>query len=187
MDFIQITALLLILGTVLIYTGFGISPWGIYTEENIQAKLKLLEAQPGRWFWGQVLVVVGGMVAVAGLLGLIPVFRESRGALLAVMAGVAFILGHIFWFWEVGLRAVRPQMFAKNELPGWLYRTYSLCVLLALAVLGAAFWTQETHALLGAGLSGGAVLILVLTMMDKGVPPFVYYAMTLAIGLTLLF
>lgn len=187
MDFIQITALLLILGTVLIYTGFGVSPWGIYTEENIQAKFKLLEEQPGRWFVGQSLVILGGIVSVAGLLDLIPIFRESRGALLASMAGVGFILGHMFWFWEVGLRAIRPHLFAKNELPGWWYRIYSIFVLLALAVLGAAFWMQGTHPALGAGLFAGAALILALTMMDKGVPPFVYYAMTLVIGLTLLF
>jgi hypothetical protein len=187
MDYIQSSPLLLILGTVLIYSGFGTSPWGIYTEQNIQAKLKLLEAQPWRWFWGQALVIVGGMVAVAGLLGLIPLFRESRGALLALLAGAGFVLGHIFWFWEVGLRAVRPQRFAKNELPGWWYRTYSIFVLLALAAIGAAFWLQGTHAVLGAGLFGGAGLILVLTIMNKGVPPFLYYAMTLTIGLTLLF
>jgi len=187
MDITQISALLLILGTTLIYTGFGVSPWGIYTEQNIQAKSKLLEAQRGRWFVGQAIVIFGGMVAVAGLLYLIPIFRDSQGALLAVMAGVAFVLGHIFWFWEVGLRAVRPQLFAKNELQGWWYRTYSIFVLLALAVLGAAFWVQGTHPVLGAGLFGGAGLTLVLTIIDKGVPPFVYYALTLAIGLTLLF
>jgi hypothetical protein len=187
LDNTQITALLLVLGTMLIYTGFGVSPWGIYTEQNIQAKLKLLEAQPGRWFVGQAIVILGGIIAVTGFLYLIPIFRDSRGALLALMAGVGFVLGHIFWFWEVGLRAIRPQRFAKNELPGWWYRTYSIFVLLALAVLGAAFWVQGTHPVLGAGLFGGAGLILVLTIMDKGVPPFVYYAMTLAIGLTLLF
>lgn len=187
MDFMQSSPLLLVLGTVLIYSGFGVSPWGIYTEQNIQVKLKLLDAQPGRWFVGQMFVIVGGMVAVAGLLSLIPNFRESPGTLLALAGGVAFVLGHIFWFWEVGLRAIRPERFAKNELPGWLYSTYSFFTLLALAAIGAAFWLQGTHALLGAGIFLGAGLVLVLTFLDRGVPPFVYYALTLIIGLRLLF
>ena len=187
MNNIQIPALLLIFGTVLIYTGFGVSPWGIYTEQNIQAKLNLLAAQPGRWFWGQMIVIVGGMVAVVGLLSLKSNFRESPGALLALSGGVAFVLGHIFWFWEVGLRAVRPERFAKNELPGWWYYTYSFLVLLALGCFGAAFWLQGTHPVLGAGLLAGVLLVLGLFIKFQGVPPFVYYAMTLIIGLALIF
>jgi heme A synthase len=87
----------------------------------------------------------------------------------------------------VRLRTVQPQKFAKNELPGWLFPPYPIFILLALASFGVAFWLQGTHRVLGAGIFLGALLVLGLFLKFKDMPPFVYYAITLAIGLALLF
>jgi hypothetical protein len=187
MDITQITALVLIVGTGLIYIGFGAFPWRIYTEESVQAKLDLLAAQPRLWFLTQTLVLLGSIVSAAGSICLIPLFSESRGDLLSMVGAVGFVLGSIFWIWSVGLRTVKPQMFAKNELPGWLFRIYSILVLLALACFGAAFWLQGIHQALGAGIFLGSLLVLGLFLTLKDMLPAVYYAMTLTIGLTLLF
>lgn len=187
MDITQITALLLILGTGLTYTGFGAFPPRIYTEKNVEEKLNLLAALPQRWILCQWLVILGGVVAVAGSIFLIPLFREGQGALPAIFGGVGFGLGHVFWIWSVVLRTVKPELFAKNELPGWLFGMYSFLMQLSLASFGIAFWLQGTHRVLGAGIFLGALLVLGLFLKFKDMPPFVYYAMTLAIGLTLLF
>jgi len=148
MDNIQITALLLILGTGLIYTGFGAFPPRIYTEQNVQEKLNLLAAQPRRWILSQSFVIMGGIAAMAGSVFLISLFRESQTALLVRISVVGFVFGHVFWIWHVGLRTALPQKFAKNELPGWLFKIYSIPTLLALAGFGIAF--------LAAGSSPGA-------------------------------
>ena len=187
MNTTQITSLLLILGTMLTYTGFGAFPPRIYTEKNIQEKLNLLAAQPRRWILTQTLVILGGLTSVAGSISLIPLFRGSQGALLAIIGAVAFAFGHVFWIWHVVLRAVQPQAFAKNELPGWLFKPYSILVLLALAGFGVAFWLQGIQLVLGAGIFLGALVILGLYLKFDDMLPFVYYAMTLSIGLTLLF
>ena len=183
----QITSLLLILGTVLIYTGFGAFPPRIYTEKNVQEKLNMLAAQPRRWILSQSFVIMGGIATVAGSIVLPTLFRESLVALLAKIGVVGFVLGHVFWIWHVGLRTAQPQKFAMNELPGWLFKIYSIPTLSALAVFGVAFWLHGTHRVLGTGLFFGALLVLGLFLKFKDMPPFVYYAMTLAIGLTLLF
>jgi hypothetical protein len=187
MDIIQITASLLILGTFLIYTGFGAFPPRIYTEKNTQEKLNLLAAQPRRWVLCQSLVILGGITNVVGAIFLLPLFREYGGALLVVIGVVVFLLGHVFWIWNLGLRTVHPEEFAKNELPGWLFRVYSILVLLGLASFGAAFWLQGIYQVLGAGLFLGALMILGSFLKFKDMPPFVYYAMTLAIGLPCFF
>jgi hypothetical protein len=183
----QITALLFILGTALIYTGFGAFPPRIYTEKNVQERLNLLAAHPRRWILCQLFVILGGITTVAGSIFLIPLFRESLGALLVRLGVLGFVLGHVFWIWHVGWRALQPQKFAKNELPGWLFKIYSIPTLLALASFGAAFWLQGIHRVLGAGIFLGALLVLGLFLKFKDMPPFIYYAMTLAIGLALLF
>jgi hypothetical protein len=125
---------------------------------------------------------------VAGSIFLIPLFSESQGILLAWIGGVGFALGHVFWIWHVGLRAAQPEKFAKNELPGsWLFAAYSFFILPGLACFGAAFWLQGIHQVLGAVIFLGALLVLGLFIKFKDMVPFVYYVMTLAIGLTLLF
>lgn len=183
----QIPALLFILGTLLIYTGFGAFPPRIYTERNIQEKLKLLEAQPRRWIFCQSLVILGGIATMAGSIFLIPLFNDSQAALLAKIGAGGLVLGHFVWIWHLRLRIVEPQKFARNELPGWLYPVYAIPFLLSLAIFGSAFWLQGIHQVLGAGIFVGALLVLGLYIKLKDMPPFIYYAMTLVIGLSLLF
>lgn len=187
MNIIQITAFLLILGNVLVVAGFGTFPSVIYTGRNVQEKLDLLAAKPGRWILSQWLVILGGLVVVAGSVFLGIQFRGSQGILPAWISTVGFVLGNILWIWIVGMRIVEPWRQAKDEFPGWLFKTFSILTLLGLAGFGVAFWLQGTHRVLGAGIFLGALLILGLFLKFKGMPPIVYYAMTFAIGLTLLF
>lgn len=187
MDTLQIPSVLLILGTVLTYIGFGAFPWRIYTEKSVQEKLNLLAAHPRLWIVTQSLVIIGSLTILTGTILLLPVMRGSPGALFTTIGVVGFIVGHMFWIWHVGLRAVRPQAFANNELPGWLFGIYSIFTLLALMGFGAAFWMQGSHQLLGIGIFLGALLTFGLFLKFKDMLPAVYYAMTLAIGLALLF
>jgi hypothetical protein len=187
MDAIKITALLLILGNMLIVTGFGAFPSRIYTGKNIQEKLDLLTALPRRWVFSQLLLILGDIVLVAGSFFLILLFLESQGILPAGIGALGFVFGQIFWIWIVGLRIVEPWRQAKDEFPDWLYKTFSILTLLGLASFGVAFWLQGMHRVLGAGIFLGALLILSLFLKLKGMPPITYYVLTLAIGLTLLF
>jgi hypothetical protein len=187
MENIQITALVLILGTVLTATGFGIFPSQIYTEKNHLVKLNLLASKPQRWTLSQFVVILGSITTVAGSIFLIPLFRESQSAILVRLGVVGFVLGHVFWIWQLVLRIVQPKLFANDELPGWLFKSYSILILLALAGFGIAFWLQGNYIGLGAGILFGALLVLGLFLKSNNMPPIVYYAMTLTIGLTLLF
>jgi len=187
MDTSQSTSVLLILGTVLIYIGFGAFPWRIYTEKSVQEKLNLLAAHPRLWIVTQSFVFLGSLTVLAGTIQLIPIMRGSPGTFLSTIGVVGFVAGHVFWIWHVGLRAVRPEAFANNELPGGLFGIYSIFTLLALMGFGAAFWLQGRHRLPGIGIFLGALLTLGLFLKFKDMLPAVYYAMTLAIGLALLF
>ncbi len=78
MDITHITALLLILGTGLIVTGFGAFPSLIYTEQNVQEKLDLLAALPRRWILSQFFVILGGIAAMAGSIFLVSFSEKAR-------------------------------------------------------------------------------------------------------------
>jgi hypothetical protein len=186
-NIIQTTALLLILGTALTTIGFGIFPSQIYTEKSKQMKLSLLASKPLRWILSQMVVILGAITTMAGSIFLFLAFRVSYGALALGIVLVGFVLGHVFWIWQLVLRIVQPKLFANDELPGWLFTTYSILTLLALAVYGVAFWLQGNYRVLGVGILLPSMLVLGLFLKFKSMPPIVYYAMTLAIGITLLF
>jgi hypothetical protein len=187
MDILLITAILLILGTLLTAAGFGTFPAVIYTGSNVQEKLDLLAAQPRRWVLSQLLVILGGLVTVAGSVFLVLQFRESRGILPAGISAVGLILGHVLWIWIVGMRIAEPWRQAKDEFPGWLFKTFSILTLLGLAGFGIAFWLQGIYQVLGVGIFLAALLVLGLFLKFKGMPPIVYWTITLAMGLALLF
>ena len=187
MDLILVTAIVLILGTVLTYGGFGSFPPIIYTGKDMQEKLTLLAAQPRRWTLSQYLVILGGLVSAAGTVLLVFLFRGSRGFLPAWIGAAGFVLGHVFWIWIVILRIVKPQRQATGEFPGWLFPSFSFLAQLGLAGFGAAFCLQGVHPVLGIGIIAGSVLVFILFLKTKGMPPFVYYLMTLIIGVALVF
>src|SRR3989304_537456 len=99
MNIIQITALLLILGTVLTYTGFGAFPPRIYTEKNIQKKLNLLAAHPRLWILTQTLVILGGIASRAGSIFPLSFLGGSQGALLAGIGVGGVGVGRGPWGW----------------------------------------------------------------------------------------
>ena len=172
---------------MLTYCGFGSFPPVIYTGKNAQEKLDLLAAKPRRWTLSQYLVILGGLVSMAGTVLLVFLFSGSRGFLPAVIGAAGFVLGHVFWIWIVILRILKPQRQVTGEFPGWLFPSFSFLAQLGLAGFGVAFWLQGIHPLLGIVIFSGALLIFLLFLKFKGLPPFVYYLMTLVIGLVLLF
>jgi len=186
MELSSLAGLALISGTIIVYVGFGSFPSRIYTESNVAVKEGLIESDPRRWRISQALVALGSMVSVAGLALVTVLMQGLAGAALAWVGLVAVIPGLLFWVWHLALRVVSPQDFARGELPRWHYYAYSVLTLAGLAAYGIAFWIEGSTPLFGIGLTFGAAVVLVLLYVFKGMPPFVYYALTLAIGLMLL-
>jgi hypothetical protein len=186
MDIIQITAFLLILGTVIMAIGFGTFPSIIYTGRDVQFKLDLLKAQPRRWVLSQLIVILGTLVSMAGSIFLILLFRESLGFIPAVISAVGFNVGHALWAWIVGMRITEPPRQAQDDFPGWMFRTFSILTLLGLSGFGIAFWLQGIHLVLGIGIILGSLSILGLFLKFKGMPPIIYFTITLVMGVALL-
>ena len=186
MSTVQITAFLLILGTGLTTIGFGIFPSRIYTSDNKQEKMNLLASKSERWVWSQLFVILGSITSVVGSIFLFLAYRNGQVAIPIGIGLLLFVAGHVFWTWQLVLRIVHPEMFAFNTLPAWLFRWYSILTLLGLVSYGFAFWLEGNYLVLGIGLVFASLLVLGLFLKFKGMLPIVYYAMTLAVGITLL-
>lgn len=187
MNITLIAAFLLMLGTIMSAAGFGSFPPVIYTGRNVQEKLDILAAQPCRWIFSQVLVILGSLIAMGGSVFLVILFRDSRAFIPAGISAVLFILGHIFWIWIVGMRIVEPVRQAKDDFPAWLFPMFSILILSGLAGFGASFWLQGVYLVLGVAIFLAALLILGMFLKFKGMPPIVYFTISLIMGLALLF
>jgi xanthine/uracil permease len=94
--------------------------------------------------------------------------------------------GALLWCWRVWLRAVDPPMWTAREIPLWLFGGYSLLTIAGLALIGTALRRSRIDAWVGRLAIGAAALFLVLGILFGDMPPFVYYLVTLTIGLKLL-
>lgn len=185
MDIESLAGLVLIVGTALVYVGFSIFPSRIYTATDLDLKISLVDKNPQRWTISQSMVILGSAISVVGL-GLVTGWLQGRtGASLTLVGLVAFAVGGVLWIWHLVMRILHPRVFARGELLFWPFLTYSILTPVGLIAYGGAFWLSRINTMLGIGLIAGASIVLVLEYILKDMPPFVHYAMTLAIGLVL--
>jgi hypothetical protein len=180
------TGIVLISGTVLTYLGFGIFPSRIYTVRDTAIRLELVQKYPRRWSISQIGVILGAIVSAIGFLMLAPLFKGTDAESLILIGVVAFLLGHILWIWHLILRISDPPAFATATLPAWQFTWYALLTPLGLLICGVSFWLHGANTWLGIGMVVASLAYLAVMAIFKDIPPFVYYLLTLIVGLVLI-
>ncbi len=183
MNIESLAGLVLIVGTIIVYVGFSIFPSRIYTATDLDLKVSLVDKYPGRWTLSQSMVILGSTVSVIGLALVTAWLRGINSAPLALVGLAAVTTGGVLWIWHLAMRIINPQRFARGESLFWPFLAYSILTPAGLVFYGIAFWLDEINTLLGVGLCVLGVIVLILEYILKDMPPFVHYAMTLAIGL----
>lgn len=185
MEIDSLAGVVLIVGTAIVYAGFSVFPSGIYTATDINLKVRLVDRYTWRWTISQALVILGSTISVIGLALVASWLQGTAGATPALMGLIAVAIGGVLWDWHLVMRILTPQVFARGELLFWPFLIYSVLTPVGLAAYGIAFWIDGANTILGTGLLVSAVLVLGVEYVLKDMPPFVHYAMTLAIGLVL--
>ena len=185
MEIDGLAGIVLIVGTAIVYVGFSVFPSLIYTTTDIDLKVGLVDRYAERWTISQALVILGSTTSVIGLALVTSWLQGTAGATLALLGLFAVAIGGVLWDWHLVMRILIPQVFARGELLFWPFLIYSVLTPVGLAAYGIAFWLDGANAILGTGLLAGAVLVLGVEYVLKDMPPFVHYAMTLAVGLVL--
>ncbi|MFN2222282.1 MAG: hypothetical protein ACK2UH_07000, partial [Candidatus Promineifilaceae bacterium] len=181
-----VAGIALISGTALTYLGFGIFPSRIYTVRDIAIKLELVQTYPRRWSASQIGVILGAVASAIGFLLLAPLFQGTDGANLILFGVVAFLLGHILWIWHLILRIGDPPSFATAKLPSWHFTLYALLAPLGLLICGVSFWLLGAYNWLAIGLVVASLIYLAIMAIYRDIPPFLFYLLTLIIGMVLL-
>lgn len=181
----SLAGLVLMVGTAFVYVGFSVFPSRIYTATDIDLRVRLIDMHSGRWAISQAFVILGSTASIMGLALVTSWLQGTAGATLALVGLIAVTIGGVLWDWHLVMRIRNAQGFARGELLFWPFLIYSILTPAGLAAYGVAFWVDAANPFFGAGLLAVALIVLGLEAILKDMPPFVHYAMTLAIGLVL--
>jgi len=183
--FDKASAITIIVGSVL-FIAAAFSPISrIFGMPDAGERLEVILAAPNQWLVAQLLFALGSVVTVIGI-GLLA-FRTTGhdSSVYLTSSAVLMAVGAVLWSWHVYMRAVDPALFTAGEVPLWLFAGYSLLTMAGLASLGTALLQTALPSWVGWLAIGSAALFLVLALAFRDMPPFVYYLITLIIGVTL--
>lgn len=185
MDAGRASAGIIIVGSLL-FLAAAFSPISrIFGIRDASEKLEIITASPIQWTVAQVFFALGAVVTVAGI-GLLAYQLRDQGFSIYLHSGTALMgIGSLLWIWHVFARAVDPALFVAGGIPLWLFGGYSLLTIVGLALVGVALLQAGLQDWVGWLSIGAAVLFFVLGILFRDMPPFVYYAITLTIGIVL--
>lgn len=98
---------------------------------------------------------------------------------------IALTIGAALWAWHGYWRALDPAALLEGAIPPWLFISYTLLTQIGLALIGIFFVRSEIISWVGWLLIAGTVVSLLLFLVLKDVPPFVYSLLTLITGVML--
>ena len=83
-------------------------------------------------------------------------------------------------------RALSPREFALGQLPGWPFVAYVWLTLAGLLLLGLGILWGDWPAWLGWLVVGADAVFVIGYLRYRDIPPFVFYALLLVVGLAVL-
>jgi|GEM_PF-899226 len=185
MNSIQQTGLLIIIGSlVFVLSAFAMPNINrIYMESSATEKIHIIEDHPGTWIFHNIMFLLGSTITALSLVILSSHLENIRGHTWFWLGSIIILVAVIPWDWHLILRITSPEGFVRNALPGWLFVSFTIFTLVGLGLLGVGFlqspfplWLAWLH-IIGAGL------LLMLFILLKDMPPFVYYLFTSTTGI----
>lgn len=181
----RISALTIGLGSVL-FLAAAFSPISrVFGEPSSARRLAVILAAPRQWWVAQGLFALGALVTALGIATFALGHADAPFAGMLWKSAALLLVGAVCWSWHVYLRAADPAAFAGGELPSWGFAVYTLLTQVGLFLFGLALLRAGLPPWLGWLAAGGMVLLFLVTVIARDMPPFVYYLITLTAGVVL--
>jgi hypothetical protein len=183
LGFHRVAGVVLIVGSILFFlAAFSPISSRVFPEPDAAKRLQVIIEGRRAWTVAQTLFALGSIVAAIGI-GLASYhFRSTPNSATAVLGSAAIVIGAGLWCWHVHLRTLDPQAFAEGSLPAWHFIAYTVLTQAGLAAFGVYLLRTGLQSWVGWAVIGGSALFFVAYLVFKDMPPFVYYILTLLIG-----
>lgn len=182
----NLDALVIVIGSILFLAGaFAPISLAVFGESDPDERLAIIEADQRAWQVDQIFYALGPIVTAVGAGLAMGRFADQPRSWLAALGVAALAVAAVLWAWHVGLRATDPEAFTAGALPGWMFTAYTLLTQAGLAASGIALLQTSTPRWVGWLLIGAAVVLLIVFLIYRDLPPFIYYVLTLILGVML--
>lgn len=183
----KFAAIVLIVGSIL-FLAAAFSPISLafFTERDAARQQEIALSSQRAWTVSQIFFASGAVVTAIGMGLAVYHWRSLPGSTLASLGSIAIIIGAGFWSWHVFLRTVDPVALTTGSLPAWYFIAYTLLTQAGLVAVGAVLLRTAVPNWAGWVVIGGALLLFLVYLIMKDVPPFLYYILTLLIGIVMI-
>jgi hypothetical protein len=148
-------------------------------------KLEAIRGSPAAWLVTQILFGLGASVTVIGI-GVLAYGLGRQPPVWLIWISVALLtIALVLWLWHLCGRTVDPDAFAEGRWPRWPLLAYFMLTEAGLAILGYALLRGDLAMWIGWMLIGSMVLLFVLTLIFRDMPPLMFYTVTLILGIAL--
>ena len=161
-------------------------PFGSFRKSPPTRKLEVIRASPTAWSVAQILFGLGALVTAIGVGLLAYALRRQPSAWLIWVSVAVLVLAAVLWLWHLYRRTVDPVAFAEGRWLRWPLLAYFMLTEIGLAILGYALLSSVLPSWIGWMLIGSMVLLFVLTLIYRDMPPLMFYLVTLIVGIALL-
>ncbi len=189
---LRIAAPLIVLGSVLFFcAAFAPLSFKAFTGTP-ESQAAAISAAPRSWVILNILFLAGAVLAAAGIV--LHALSLAAGAPNSMLRTAAWVgaglvaVGVLPWTVVVVRRIVTPSSHwaGVSDNLSWLFAAYVVLTLVGLMAYGYALSLAGFPAWLAWGATGLAALALAGYFIFGDMPPFVFYVITLVIGLVLL-
>lgn len=183
---LKVASLVILAGSLLFIVAAVIPYTRVFIESDPDRKLEIIRDHKGQWNVGHVIFILASLLTVLGVV-LMTYSYKAWSLSSWTWAGLAALLtGALLWSWHCTERLISPEGFVWGSNTPYLFVIYSALTMLGLLVTGFFLLGTDLAAWVGWMLVGGVVLIAILMILFKDMPPIVYYLLTLVLGIRLL-
>jgi hypothetical protein len=183
---VLVSGIVIIVGSALfLCAAFTPISFRVFTEKSATRKLKVIRASPTAWSVTQILFGLGALATAIGI-GLLAYALRRQPSVWLIWASMAVLVSAaVLWLWHLYRRTVDPVAFAEGRWPRWPLLAYFMLTEIGLAILGYALLSTDLP-WIGWMLIGSMVLLFVLTLIYRDMPPLMFYLVALIAGMALL-
>ena len=178
-------AVLLGMGSLLFLVAAFLPYSRVFTESAVEKRLDIILEMRKMWNIGQFLFGLGAVVTVLALGIQSYGFRQIAFARWSHLGVLLMAVGAIFWCWHLVDRTMDPEAFVRNLNTPYLFAVYSVLTQFGLAMIGIMLLRTEVANWVAWMFIIGSGVFLVLMIIFRDMPPFVYYVLTLIAAVVL--
>jgi hypothetical protein len=185
MSLLKVTGILLAVGSIVFLTAAFHPVSRIFAESNSTKQSEIIMNERAGWNFSQVLFAMGSLIVAIAIGVSFYHFRDLPWSLSGLIGFILVMIGSLLWSYHCYLRYIDPTSFTDGSMPNWHFIVYSFLTMGGMILFGFLLLKSEIRNWVSLAMIIANGLFLVLFLVFKDMPPFVYYVITLIAGIVM--